>query len=150
MPQWIASEIGLALCLVGFLCIVTEWFLTYRAQGNAIARNSLRAYLALWLTTDVPAQHAALARRMRETAHEIRDEHHRNLFTGYINTLETLERDTQTRMVPDMDRAFEVGTELEAQAIQGQRVWLMGGGILLVVLGTLGQMIGSWNPGASG
>ncbi len=83
---------------------------------------------------------------MRGVAQELRNVHHRTLFVDYINTLEGLQPDTQRRMVPDMDRAFEVGTDIEAQEIHGLRRTLILVGAVLVVLGTIGQMLGSMPP----
>jgi len=143
MPQWIASELGYVLCLVGFLLIVWEWMVAYRTQGNAIARNSLRSYLALWLATREPAQRAALIVRMKATAQEIRNDYHRTLFSEYIDILARLPADDELKQAAATDKAFEVGNEIEVQAIHGLRQRLIVIGAVAVVIGTLGQIAGS-------
>lgn len=149
VPQYLASEIGLALCLAGFALLAREWFHVYRSQGNALARDDLLVYLREWRAATDDATRGANVRRMRATLPELKH-NHRKLYSGYIDSLEQLSPDDDKGLAA-LALAFAVGTPLEDKERRRPRARLMVTAVILVAFGTLGQMVGSFaDPGRLG
>jgi hypothetical protein len=146
MPQWLAGEIGYALAIVGFVIIVCEWIYVFNTQGNTLARDTLRAFLDEWRRaadahhSSADDQRRAWVRRMRESVALIKDRHQRETYGGYVGQLEQIRPD-ETQRLDELDRAFAVGTPIEEERKRPKRRKLMIVGAVLVVVGSLGQMV---------
>ena len=143
MPKWLVGEIGYVLAIIGFMMIVREWWQVYRAQGNALAREDLRVHLREWRKAEDEPTRTASIRRMEETLPEILDDGHRELFAGYIAMLSTV-RPHDVDRVDEIDTAFHVGSPLEEKRWRPSRRTLMFVGVVLVIVGTVGQAISTW------
>jgi hypothetical protein len=149
IPQWLAGETGYALAIVGFLLLVIEWVHVFNTQGNTLARDSLRAHLLDWREardTDHGTgadSRAASIRRMRAELRRIRDKRQRELFSGYVGQLENTDPANDVAL-DRLDRAFAVGTPIEEEQRRPRRRTLMLLGAVLVVVGTLGQMVSTY------
>ena len=150
VQQWVAGEVGLVLAFGGFLMFVFEWLQVFTTQGNALALEDLRIYVREWLIAKDDSHGTALAHRggwiarMINTLPEITDETLREMFRGYILDLSPRTGDaTQAEQVAD---AFYAEIGLAEKAGRPHRKRKVALGVLLVLLGTVGQMI----SGASG
>lgn len=142
MPLWLVSEFGYGLALAGFLLLILEWRYVFHIQGNSVARRSLRDYLAAWREQTDEKQRAAIVEKMRQTVAEFRGTDDPPLYRGYVEQLKRLNQ-ANTFHLDNLDRAFDVGSPIEEGRKRGKRCWLVAFAVLLVILGTAGQMIGT-------
>lgn len=143
MPNWLAGELGYVFAIVGFILIVCEWRYVFDTQGNMLARQTLQYQLREWRELrdgDIDTC-AALKLRMRETASTIRDAYQRHLFIEYVDKLPS---PSNTSRLDDLDRAFAAGTPIEEWEKRTWRRKLMILGAILVVVGNLLQMVGTY------
>jgi hypothetical protein len=143
MPQWLVGEIGYVLAIMGFSIIVFEWLHVFKIQGNTLNRESLRAYLAEWRTGASPEGRTTIVDRMKATVEEIEDRTQRGLFAAYVAQLSDIDP-AATRRLDELDRAFAVGTPIEEWEKRSQRRKLMIVGAVLVVVGSVGQMVSTY------
>jgi len=144
MQQWVFQEGGLFFDIVGFCLIVWEWWASHREARRAIARNSLRNYLSSLRQEKEEEQRNAILRRMKQEAYYVgRD---RELVLQMTKWISEASAD-ETEKWSIADRSLAAGTEVDAAFTHRRRIRWMAFGVALVVLGFVGQSIGSWPNG---